>query len=157
MFCRAPLSALAGARAALRRGGRFSALVFSGPQHNPCLVTMMAVARRHAGPPATSPFEPGTLMSLGEPGRIERLLQDAGFVDIQAQLMSAPFHLPTSADYVEFVRSAGSPIMQMLAPLPAAAQRDAWEEMRAQLNVFATPDGWVGPNELLLCSASAPR
>jgi len=157
MFCRAPLAALAGARAALRPGGRFSALVFSGPQHNPCLVTMMAVARRHAGLAPTSPFEPGTLMSLGEPGRFEHLLDAAGFVDIEAQLMSAPFHLPTSADYVAFVRSAGSPIMQMLAPLPAAAQRDAWNEMRVQLNVFATPDGWVGPNELLLCSASAPR
>lgn len=156
MFCRTPLAAVAGARAALRPGGRFSALVFSAPQHNPCLVTMMTVARRHAGLPAASPFEPGTLMSLGEPGRLEHLLQEAGFVDIEAQLVSAPFRLPTSAEYVEFVRSAGSPIMQMLAPLPAEAQRHAWNEMRAQLKVFATPDGWVGPNELLLCSASAP-
>ena len=156
MFCRAPLAALAGARAALRPGGRFCALVFSEPQHSPCPVTMMAVARRHAGLHAPSPFEPGTLLSLGAPGRFVRLLDAAGFVDIQAQRVSAPYRPPTSADDVEFVRTVGSPIMQMLAPLPAAAQRDAWNEMRTKLNVFTTPDGWVGPNELLLCNASAP-
>jgi len=28
--------------------------------------------------------------------------------------------------------------------------------MAAQLDRFTTPTGWVGPNELLLCSATRP-
>ena len=66
MFCQAPHSALAEVCAALRPGGRFSALVFSQPQFNPCLAVMMSTALRHAGLPAKSPFEPGSLMSLSK-------------------------------------------------------------------------------------------
>jgi hypothetical protein len=46
--------------------------------------------------------------------------------------------------------------MQILAPLSARDQSDAWADMEEQLNVFTTPAGWEGPNELLLCSAASP-
>lgn len=156
MFCEAPLDALREARAALKPGGRFSALVFSQPQHNPCLGVLMSTALRHAGLPPRSPYAPGTLMSLGEPGLLARLLHTAGFTGIEMRTIAAPFHWPTSRDYVDFVRTSGTPIMEILAPLPAAAQRAAWDDMAAQLKVFDTPTGWVGPNELLLCAAAAP-
>lgn len=156
MFCPAPLDALNEARAALRPGGRFSALVFSQPQGNPCLGIVLSTALRHAGLPARSPGTPGSLMSLGEPGLLARLLHSAGFADIDMRAISAPFRLPSSRDYVEFVRSSGMPVMALLAPLPPAAQRAAWDDMSDQLKVFDTPAGWVGPNELLLCAATAP-
>jgi len=156
MFCEAPLGALREARAALKPGGRFSALVFSQPQHNPCLGVLMSTALRHAGLPPRSPYAPGTLMSLGEPGLLARLLHSAGFTGIEMRTIAAPFRWPTSRAYVDFVRTSGTPIMEILAPLPAAAQRAAWDDMAAQLNVFDTPGGWVGPNELLLCAAASP-
>jgi SAM-dependent methyltransferase len=156
MFCHTPLDAMIQARAALRPGGRFSALVFSQPQRNPCLGIMLTTALRHAGLPPRSPYLPGGLLSLGEPGLMERLLQSAGFIDIEVRAVAAPFRLPTAGDYVEFVRTSGTPIMEILASLPPAAQRAAWDDMAEQLNVFATPTGWVGPNELLLCGATAP-
>ena len=71
------------------------------------------------------------------------------------QPMAAPFVLPSVQHYIDFVRSSASPVMQMLKALPAAAQAAAWDEMRAQLQVFSTPQGWAGPNELLICSATA--
>jgi SAM-dependent methyltransferase len=156
MFCDAPLNALKQARAALRPGGRFSALVFSMPQRNPCLAVMLTTALRHAGLPPRPPYSPGSLLSLGEPDLLARLLQSAGFIDIEVRALAAPFRLPTAGDYVEFVRTSGTPIMEILASLPLAAQRAAWDDMTEQLSVFATPAGWVGPNELLLCGATAP-
>ncbi len=155
MFCTSPLRALQGARAALRPGGRFSALVFSTPQANPCLAVLARAAHRHAGVAEVSPFEPGGLMSLGQPGVMLRLLREAGFIDIAVQPIAAPFVLPSVQHYIEFVRSAASPIMQMLKALPPAAQAAAWDEMTQQLQVFSTSGGWAGPNELLLCSATA--
>jgi protein-L-isoaspartate O-methyltransferase len=154
MFCASPLAALTGARQALKPGGRLAAVVFSQPQHNPCLTLMMSTALKHAGRPAKPPFEPGTLLSLGKPGLLAQLLQEAGFVNIDVQPVSAPFRVPTSRHYVDFVRTSGSPLMEILASLPAQAQVDAWDDMVEQLNVFTTPTGWVGPNELLLCSAT---
>lgn len=156
MFCAAPLDALTQARAALRPGGRFAALVFSAPAANPCLAVMMSTALRHAGLPPMRRPPPGGLMSLGEPGLFERLLSEAGFIDIDVRPLAAPMQLPTTQHYLDFVRSAGSPILQILAPLTAAAQHAAWADIGAQLDRFATPAGWVGPNELLLASATAP-
>lgn len=157
MFCNQPLAALNSARAALKPGGRYSALVFSDPQNNPCLAITMRTALQHAGLAliSSSPFTPGTLMSLGKQGLLAQLLRDAGFVDINVQSVAAPFRLPTSKQYIHFLRSAASPVIEILASLSEAKKRDAWADIEAQLTVFTTPSGWVGPNELLLGTATA--
>jgi ubiquinone/menaquinone biosynthesis C-methylase UbiE len=157
MFCHEPLAALQSARAALKPGGRFSALVFSGPQNNPCIAITMRTALKHAGQSAEppSPSTPGTLMSLGKPGLFAQLLEDAGFVDVNVQPVCAPFRLPTSRHYIDFLRSAASPIIEILASLSEPEKRDAWDDMETQLNAFTTRAGWVGPNELLLATATS--
>jgi SAM-dependent methyltransferase len=156
MFCRAPLDALRGVRAALKPAGRFSALVFSQPQRNPCIAILVSTAMRHAGLAPVSPGAPGTLLSLGQTGLLAALLDTAGFVDIEVRGVSAPMHLPSCQHYIDFVRTAGLPIMAILAQLSAATQAAAWRDMAAQLDQFTTPTGWVGPNELLLCAATRP-
>jgi SAM-dependent methyltransferase len=162
MFCRSPLAALREIRAALRPQGRFTALVFGPPERNPCLTITLATARKHAGlanvslTTPTSAFEPGTLMSLGKPGLLQELLQTAGFVDVAVHAVSAPFHAPSAAHYVDFLRSSASPIIEILAPLSAAAKQEAWRDMTEQLQVFSAGSVWIGPNELLLCTAIAP-
>ena len=157
MFCTRPLDALTGARKALKPGGRLAALVFSQPQQNPCLSIMMSIALRAAGLAPRSPFEPGTLMSLGQPGLLAQLLHEAGFADIRVTPLTAPFCAPTVRHYVDFVRTSGSPIMEILASLPPATQDDVWRDIEAQLDAFSTPAGWIGPNELLLLSAASPQ
>ena len=118
---------------------------------------MMSTALRAAGLPPRSPFAPGTLMSLGEPGLLARLMHEAGYTDISVTPLAAPFCAPTVHHYVDFVRTSGSPIMEILAPLAPAAQHGVWRDIEAQLDAFTAPAGWVGPNELLLCSAVAPH
>jgi len=152
MFCQQPLVALQEMATALRPGGRLAVVVFSQPQSNPCVAILMSTALRHAGRAAASPFAPGTLFSLGKPGVLAGLLEAAGFSDIKVEPFAAPMHLPSSRHYLDFIRSSGSPIMEILAPLPAKAQNDAWTDMQEQLNRFANADGWCGPNELLLGS-----
>lgn len=155
MFCETPLLALQEIKRALRPGGRFSALVFSNPAANPCLAIMIRTVRQHAGLPAADPFAPGSLMSLGKPGLMQKLLMDAGFTDIKVQPVSVPFRLSSAEHYIEFVRTSGSPIMEIMKPLSGHEQAAAWEDMARQLNAYSTPDGWEGPNELLLCSATS--
>jgi len=153
MFCPVPLLALREIRLALRPDGRFSALVFAGPQANPCLGILARTAQRHAGVTPGDPFTAGSLMSLGKPGLLAQLLQEAGFVDIEVQGVAAPFCLPSAHDYVEFARISATPIIEMLKGLSTAAQAAAWDDMEHQLEAFSTPDGWQGPNQLLLGSA----
>jgi len=156
MFCPSPLLALQEIRQALRPQGRLGALVFSSPQTNPCIAILARTAQRHAGLPAGDPFAPGSLMSLGNPGLLAMLLEKAGFTDIDVRPVSAPFHLPAGKDYLEFVRTSASPIIEMLKTISASAQAAAWDDMERQLKPFSTTTGWDGPNELLLCSAAVP-
>ncbi len=156
MFCTRPLVALIEARRALLPGGRYSAVVFSAPQQNPCLTITMAIARHRAGLPLTAGVEPGSLLSLGAPDLLGQLLDEAGFLDVTVQAIAAPFRLASSQHYVDFVRAAGSPIIEMLNNCPMNEQQDAWDEMAMALSRFNTTSGWEGPNELLLCGGTAP-
>ncbi|MEJ7686879.1 MAG: methyltransferase domain-containing protein [Variovorax sp.] len=157
MFCLNPAAALSSAFKALRPGGRFVALVFGEPASNPCISIMMKVARRRRGfDGSASPCAPGSLFSLSDPGQFAGLLAAAGYADISVRKVAAPFELADAGTYVSFVRDSGSPIMEVLAPLDADAKRAAWQEIEDELDRFQSAEGWSGPNELLLCSASRP-
>jgi len=156
MFCYRPLDALRGMLRALTRGGRLAALVFSRPEANPCIAITTRIARRHAGLPVDQIPPPGSLLSLGRQGLMADLLAEAGFCDVEVQALAVPFRVPNCQDYLDFVRNAGSPIMDLLRPLTPEAQQRAWNEMARELMQFTTTRGWQGPNELLLCSATRP-
>ncbi len=156
MFCASPLGALRSIHLALAPGARLSGLVFAGPEANPCLAITMQTALRHAGAAARDPFEPGSLLSLGRPGLLDALLHESGFEKIAVRPLSTPFATPRCADYVDFVRSAGSPVRELLKALDAPARERAWADIAQRLEVFSTPGGWSGPNELLLFAASKP-
>jgi ubiquinone/menaquinone biosynthesis C-methylase UbiE len=72
-------TALRGIRAVLRLGGRFSAVVYDEPRHNPVLAAITAT---------DEPF------SLSAPGVLEQTLEDAGFVDVEVEAIDAPVWLP---------------------------------------------------------------
>lgn len=150
MFCPTPLRALQQAHHALRRGGHAAVLVFSEPQYNPCIGILMSTALKHAGLPPRDPYQPGSLMSLGKPGLLDELFLAAGFTDVATTRISAPFRLPSTQDYLTFIRTSASPIVQILGNLSQEAQDAAWAEMENRLSAFQSPGGWVGPNELLV-------
>ncbi len=150
MFLPNPLTGLGEIHRVLKPGGRFCSMVFDGPDRNPCLRILMSTAMRHAGLPPRDPFQPGGLVSLGKPGLMDDLMQRAGFQSVATTRMEASFMLPTTADYLSFVKDAAGPILQFLAPLDATARAAAWKDIETQLDVYQTAEGWVGPNTLLL-------
>lgn len=150
MFCPNPLQALQQVHHALRPGGHAAVLVFSEPQHNPCIGILMSTALKHAGLPPRDPYQPGSLMSLGKPGLLDELFHAAGFTDVATTRISAPFRLPSTQDYLAFIRTSASPIVQILGNLSQEAQDAAWTEMESKLSAFQSPSGWEGPNELLV-------
>ncbi len=152
MFLPDPLAGLAQVHRALKPGGRFCSMVFAGPELNPCLRILMLTALRHAGLPARDPFQPGGLVSLGRPGDIEVLFRTAGFSAVATTRMDAPFRMASADHYLDFIRDAAGPILQILGPLSPRARAVAWADMAGQLKVFQTADSWIGPNVLLLTS-----
>lgn len=150
MFCHDPGAALRAVRAALAPGGRFAALVFAGPAGNPCITTLVQTALELAGVPPGDPFAPGTLLSLGRPAQLQRVMAESGFDVVTVRTLDAPMCTSGVAEYVDFVRSAGSPVIRLIDTLPPARRDAAWAEITRRLARFETGNGWVGPNQLLL-------
>lgn len=153
MLFRDPAAALREMHRVLRPGGGVCAVVFAGPQQNPCIRLLMGTALEHAGLPPRDPFQPGGLLSLGKPGLLDELCRAAGFRDVATTSLSAPFRLPSAREYLDFVRASASPIQQILGRLDFAAAEAAWRDMEERLKAFQGEGGWVGPNELLLTAA----
>ncbi|MGE0310473.1 MAG: class I SAM-dependent methyltransferase [Lautropia sp.] len=155
MFCADPAKALRNVHASLVSGRRFAAVVFAEPDGNPCVRISVATAAACAGVPAPDPRAPGGLFSLCDAASLEAVFRDQGFDGVATQRITAPLRLAGADAYVNFLRTSASPIQQLLAPLDPDAQARAWREIALRLSIFDGRQGWVGPNELLLCSGSA--
>ena len=98
--------------------------------------------------------------ALGTSGLTEtvnRALAEALVEGLKGEAWNNPTSvLPSVKHYLDFVQTAGLPIMAILAPLPAAVQAAAWQDIETQLLRFNSACAWVGPNELLLCTATRP-
>ena len=150
MFFPDPSQGLREMRTALKDGAMACSMVFSTPESNPCVAICMMTALKHAGLPPRDPYQPGGLMSLGKPGLIETLFGEAGFRDVATTRIAAPFRLPSARAYLDFIRTSAGPILQIIGRLDDAARQRAWDDMEQKLRRFDVPNGWEGPNELLL-------
>ena len=150
MFFPDPGKGLRAIALALKPGGMACTMVFSAPDKNPCVAILMSTALKHAGLPPRDPYQPGGLLSLGKPGRIDELFRDAGFSRVATTKVAAPFRLPSVHSYLDFVRTSASPILQILGRLDDGKRTAVWAEIEEKLSAFNTATGWEGPNELLL-------
>jgi SAM-dependent methyltransferase len=144
--------ALAEQRRALRTGGRFGAIVFAEGEANRFFSVPIGIIRRRAELPPPAPGLPGPFSATG----IGAQLDDAGFHDVHVERVAAPLRLPSAAECARLERESFGALHQMLAGLDAAEQADTWVEIEDALRRFEGPEGFVGPCELLVATATAP-
>jgi SAM-dependent methyltransferase len=147
MFFSDPVAAFTNLRRAMKPRGRIALLTWQAFTDNKWIVAVneaLAVGRPVVGPP---PDAPGPF-SLAERDRVQRLLVDAGFVDVELQDVRAPFFLGRDADEA-FAFMAGFTAW-MLDGLDAAQRQVAHDRlhdvMRAHdtgLGVVFDSRGWI--------------
>ena len=141
--------ALEGMLHALKPGAKNAALVYSTAETNGFFSIPVQVIRRRANLPPPEPGRPGPF-SLGQPGAIEAVFEDAGFRDVTSVTVEAPVRLPSAAECLRFERESFGALHQMMAGLSAAEQEETWAEIEGELRQFETDDGFVGPCEIII-------
>jgi ubiquinone/menaquinone biosynthesis C-methylase UbiE len=141
--------ALAGIRRALKPGGRFAAVVYSTPDRNAFFSIPVGIIRRRAQLPPPMPGQPGPF-SLGGEGVLARVLEQAGFKDVEVRSIDSPVRLPSAAECVRFERESFGALHQMMAAMSERDRAETWEEIASALGKFETDQGFVGPCEMLV-------
>ena len=141
--------ALTGIQHALKRGGRFAAVVYSTPDKNAFFSIPVGIIRRRAKLPPPLPGQPGPF-SLGGDGVLAATLQRAGFHSIEVRRVDSPVCLASAAECVRFERESFGALHQMMSGLSEAERDETWAEIAAELGRFEGPQGFVGPCEMLV-------
>jgi len=147
-------AALAGIRRVLRPGGRLIATVWDAVERNPWAPALWEVVERMTDLPPARPGGPG-MFSLGDAGRIEALLADAGFREIAVEPIAIEWRYDDFESYWRTQSSLNGSLSQLL-PTLAQEERDLLADaVRKAVERFRSPEGYRAPGSALGISASA--
>jgi SAM-dependent methyltransferase len=144
MFFDEPVAALAHLRAALKPGGRMAFVAWRTPRDNPWGMVPLMAARKALGvePPPMDPNAPGPF-AFADKDRVEGLLAQAGFVDIELRRHDAAVPVGSSPRAATDLLLRIGPTARLLreaGPQHAATVRDAVE---GALAAHTAADGGV--------------
>jgi SAM-dependent methyltransferase len=150
-----PEAALRETRRVLRPGGRVALAAWAAPGDNPWIALMGRVMVERGLVERLPPDAPGPL-AFGRSGRIEELLDAAGFDDIEVESLDFAFHAPSlDAWWEHSIAMSGSfaDIVAGLSPADHYALRDAVDAAYAP---YVAADGSLElPARALVAAASA--
>ena len=87
-------------------------------------------------------------------GVLEAAYEDVGFSDVEVRAVAAPVRFSSAAECVRFERESFGALHAMLAGVPEGERQEAWAEIEEELRQFEGPNGFVGPCELLVGTAT---
>ena len=150
-----PEAALRETRRVLRPGGRVALAAWAGPDANPWFAAIGRVMVERGlieQPPADAPGP----LAFGRPGRIEELLDAAGFDDIEVEPLDFAFHAAGLDEWWEHsiaMSGSFSRVVGGLSPAEHYALRDAVDAAYAP---YVRDDGSLEiPARALVAAASA--
>ena len=150
-----PEAALRDTRRVLRPGGHVALAAWASPDDNPNMTLAPRTLLELGLTEPPSPDEPGPF-AFAQPGRIEELLDAAGFDDVVVETLELRFHYPTRDDVFDTfidLSPSGSLMLRELSPADHTRFRDALDE---RLEPYARPDGGIElPGRALVAAASA--
>jgi SAM-dependent methyltransferase len=135
-----PAAAMGEMRRVLRPGGRLALAVWDDSARNPwaTIPGRALVTLGHAEPP--DPEAPG-MFALAAPGRLQEMLESAGFVEVLVEAVELDRPHKSVEDYVEETLDLSRPFAEVVQGLPEAEQAEVRGEIESLAAPFIRPDG----------------
>lgn len=115
----------------LKPGGRLATSVWAAPPQNPWIGTMMGTISTQMALPAPVPLAPG-MFRCAQPGMLAKMLQNAGFQNIQENTVSGILHYRSSEEYWQNMMEVAAPVVAILR------QADEATRSAIKASLFAT-------------------
>ena len=142
MFLPNPHEALRRIRRSLKPGAKFATSVWSTPDKVPFLSLAMGIAQKVLQPPPPPPPpDAPNLFKLGAPGLVESILEQSGFEDASASVLTVQMEAGSAEEYRDFVRDIAPPIRALVSNRRPEEQEAYWEAFVEGVKGFASPDG----------------
>jgi SAM-dependent methyltransferase len=155
MFTPEPHTAFREVRRVLASGGRFGALTWAGPEHNPWMTCVGMAAMMSGLVSGGLPVGPGGIFSLGDPSELERLAKGAGLADVSVAEFPIVFQVQSIDAHLGRVSSLAGPLAAAFAAATSeqlAAIRRTAEQLASD---YTTSDDLALPGRALLVTGRA--
>jgi SAM-dependent methyltransferase len=148
-------AALRETRRVLRPGGRVALSAWDAAEHNPWLARLGRVMIERGLMQPEPPGTPGPL-AFAVPGRIEELLDAAGFDDVEVQAIDLEFHAGSLDEWWDQAVGTSGRFSRLVAQLSPAEHYELRDAVDAAYAEFVQADGSLAvPGRALVAAASA--
>ena len=147
-----PALALRETRRVLTPGGRLAFATWAPAERNPWATAFGPVLIERGLQEPPQPGEPGQF-ALGEPERIAKLVDGAGFERVDVEEVPVEYRFPSWEEYSRVINRLAAALRVTLAELTPDVRAEVDAAARARLDRFLTPDGYVLPGVALVTSA----
>ena len=122
---------------------------------NPCVPVIslpFSVLSREPGQPPPSPDGPNPF-ALSEAARLEQVLRDAGFGNVQCEPFTVTFEFASVDGLLGYLEDVSPPIRMVMATLSPLDQAEFWKKLAGAAARFTDVDGVVRlPNACLVAA-----